>query len=623
MSSQRRLPVEPRPICLSRRGAAGCQKQNLLRLLAAAGGMWVASFVLATETNPGSGYHVVRPGETLRDLAARFLGNPELWPELQKLNPQLRDSNRIYPGQRLRVVLRQQGEPSYAAQLLQTERRVEDRPTPVPWLAASPGDLLFEQDGLRTFGKSSARLQFRDGSELTLIEDSLVFLRQEGSEKTASTKREIEVLVGQAELKATGSQRRRAGPSSVEVILGDARVSSEGGAEAGLHSRARIDQSRKAQLMAYRGGAELLAAGQKVQLPEGTGSTVLPAQPPSPPEPLLPAPHLSRPADGEAVERSGIQLAWEKVPGAASYLLELCRDPTCGAIFERKELGSDQLAVAVEDPGLGEFYWRVTARSPSGLDGYPSAERRIALVEALPLPTPELRLVDRDGQPLTGECFAVPPQVAMVRPPIEREGLQWSLLVNGSSETPEQFLSRSGQVGSFLLSVRVQDARGRTAASEPIQITLDPVAPWVELSGGSSGPTQQQLARWARDSEKKRARVLSPLRCGEIQMVWVGPDGAAQALPCGSAEPLRIPVSGTEARGRLRIERPAMSVGERIFAQPGEELELVLRDLGCGLALFELWLAPKEASVALFARIEDRAGHERVLRWDLASPPRR
>ncbi|MEO7793930.1 MAG: LysM domain-containing protein, partial [Thermoanaerobaculia bacterium] len=38
-----------------------------------------------------SGWHVVRPGDTLEGLAERFLGTHELWRELHLLNPFVKD----------------------------------------------------------------------------------------------------------------------------------------------------------------------------------------------------------------------------------------------------------------------------------------------------------------------------------------------------------------------------------------------------------------------------------------------------------------------------------------------------------------------------------------------------
>lgn len=58
----------------------------------------------ATEAKPGTVLHTVRPGDTLFDIARRYLGNPFRWPELFRANSRLiANADLIYPGQRLYV----------------------------------------------------------------------------------------------------------------------------------------------------------------------------------------------------------------------------------------------------------------------------------------------------------------------------------------------------------------------------------------------------------------------------------------------------------------------------------------------------------------------------------------
>lgn len=45
-----------------------------------------------------SDYHVANPGDTLFELAARFLGDPMAWPMLWSYNPQITNPHWIYPG---------------------------------------------------------------------------------------------------------------------------------------------------------------------------------------------------------------------------------------------------------------------------------------------------------------------------------------------------------------------------------------------------------------------------------------------------------------------------------------------------------------------------------------------
>ena len=53
---------------------------------------------------PDEGYHIVDPGDTLWDLARRYLSNPFRWPEIFSVNREtVEDPDLIYPLERLRI----------------------------------------------------------------------------------------------------------------------------------------------------------------------------------------------------------------------------------------------------------------------------------------------------------------------------------------------------------------------------------------------------------------------------------------------------------------------------------------------------------------------------------------
>lgn len=69
-----------------------------------------------TSVAEGAPYHIVQKGDTLWDLAARYLGSPYLWPQIWDQNNYVKDAHWIYPGDPLvlpqvAVVAQQAGQP--------------------------------------------------------------------------------------------------------------------------------------------------------------------------------------------------------------------------------------------------------------------------------------------------------------------------------------------------------------------------------------------------------------------------------------------------------------------------------------------------------------------------------
>ena len=55
--------------------------------------------------------YIVKKGHTLWDISGVFLTQPWLWPKLWRLNPEVSNPHLIYPGEELRLVFDENGEP--------------------------------------------------------------------------------------------------------------------------------------------------------------------------------------------------------------------------------------------------------------------------------------------------------------------------------------------------------------------------------------------------------------------------------------------------------------------------------------------------------------------------------
>jgi nucleoid-associated protein YgaU len=66
----------------------------------------LAPGVFAVELAPGAPQtYTVRPGDTLWDIAGRFLRDPWRWSEVWRANPGVENPNLIYPGDVLELTM--------------------------------------------------------------------------------------------------------------------------------------------------------------------------------------------------------------------------------------------------------------------------------------------------------------------------------------------------------------------------------------------------------------------------------------------------------------------------------------------------------------------------------------
>ncbi|MEM9555117.1 MAG: LysM peptidoglycan-binding domain-containing protein [Acidobacteriota bacterium] len=336
------------------------------------------------------GFYVVRSGDTLEGLAQRYLGDTQRWRELWRLNGDIENPHRLQPGQRLRILV--QRLPDDAALLAERSNRVENKMVPLPWTDAARGDVLRWRDSLRTFEESSAALRFGDDTQLIVNEESLIFLDPRGPERrrrgedgaadSRSAGKEadiIEIVVGQADLVAQRPTATGAVDDSIELVLGDTVARPQAGADGALETRARRPESGGAKLMVYSGSGAVESAGAVVEVPQGMGTAVEDGAAPSPPEELLQAPSLGAPAAGAALATPRPRFTWATLDGAAEYVVEVCSDPECAQLVARVEELSDASWRPETKLPVAALHWRVTARSASGLDGYPSPARALTV----------------------------------------------------------------------------------------------------------------------------------------------------------------------------------------------------------------------------------------------------
>lgn len=557
----------------------------------------------------GAAWYTVRPGDTLESIAARFLGTSRRWPEIHRLNPGIADPHRIEPGLRVRMPGVLPALP--AARLNRISRRVEAKPSPIEWDAAQVGDVLVERDGVRTYQKSSAEMQFTDGARVVVTEDSLVFLRRSGSTLRGVERKSIEIVEGQADLEARSGPAPRA--PEVEILVGGARATSKPGPAGTSQARARKAEGGGAKVMVYGGEGEVEAGGARVRVAEGMGTSVEAQGPPSPPEKLLPAPRLTDPAAGGERACADPWFSWEPVPEATSYTVEVCRDAGCGELVERRtgHAGPPWRPAALP---VGDLYWRVTARGRSGLDGYPSEATALRVTSGrvnLPAPSGSLRIAG--PQVRVGERLIVAPAARVEVTAVDASGApaRWVPVVGGREETA---WPATWTAGEQVVEAIALDGCGNRGPVAPVAFVVDAEPPVLQWEAGDRETHQGRLAR---DSEKDRRR-LKGRRSGGVPArdAWASEAGVWRiplpwVLEEKGARIAEFPVTIASDHPQAFLAAPdsEISADGKVVAGSGGILWIAAEDAGAGVDRLVLKTRTEGGRVVLEVEAADLVGN--------------
>lgn len=325
----------------------------------------LAGLALA-QSIPADGSYLVKPGDTLGTIAAQFGKN---WKEIHALNPGITNPDRITPGTRIMVGPAPKVVAARRATIQQVVRQVEQMPFPQPWTAATVGGVLGERDGVRTFEKSSSELRFDNDARMIVSEESVVFLRETPAAPQAVNRRSIEIRAGQADFDVRPADSGQ--KADIEFQVGSTRGVTKPGAEGRSSARAKRAQDGGSRVMVYEGASDVEAGGKAFAVDRGMGAAVTADGKTNGPERLLPAPSTAGPRKDQIFDYSNPRFDWDPVAGASSYTVEICRDADCGQLVDR-QVNIKSVRWTPRTLPLGALYWRVTAVSGSGLDGYSS-----------------------------------------------------------------------------------------------------------------------------------------------------------------------------------------------------------------------------------------------------------
>jgi len=209
----------------------------------------------------------VKDGDTLWSVANYYLKDPRAWPEILKYNKlPSSDPNIILPGMKLKVpvlLVKEHLRPAYLVELI-NDVKYRKKNT-IDWKKAILDMALYNEDGLRTFSNSSAKVKFLTGEIVHLDENSLVILRPE------EKREEVELFSGA--IKA----------SKAKVITESAVIDPK---TEKTDFRTKIKPDKTTLVEVFEGIVDVTAQGKTVTLGKGFGTEVKFMKPPSNPVPL-------------------------------------------------------------------------------------------------------------------------------------------------------------------------------------------------------------------------------------------------------------------------------------------------------------------------------------------------
>jgi hypothetical protein len=373
--------------------------------------------------------------------------------------------------------------------------------------------------------------------------------------------------------------------------------------------------------MIYQGEGAVESGGAIQQVASGMGTQMGEGEPPAPPEALLAAPAPRTPEAGSEWYRGDPPIEWDPVAGAAGYVVEVCRDAECGRLVQRDDVATGH---AVETMALeaGAYHWRVTAVSPSGLDGYPSAATPFAVLSAAAdREPPDIRLrfagpsVEHDGTLYVGPAARLEVEVGDAASGVERA---WAEL--DGVETQLAAAAEGWSEGRHEIVVRARDRAGNAAASEVLRFVHDTTPPeihWGPEGGGVYHSFVGDYSLPASAGGNRTARVPA-LRWSSDRRSWQ------------EAGTERWRVERREAP-RFFLRRAARGLGLRdlglrLHALPGVSMPLRRRagvgvlavDAAAGVEAVDFRLEAAAGGPRLVVECADRLGNRSRVEWPLA-----
>ncbi|MDP1616766.1 FecR domain-containing protein [Phenylobacterium sp.] len=352
---------------------------HLAAIIACAIGITLAAPAARAQTSQAPAdiaTYVVRPGDTLYDLATRYMIRPGDALQVARLN-RIAEPRRLRPGTTLRIPMRLLRTEPVVARLAAFRGNVTIAGPAGP-LAPTIGLIVPEGSRLATAAGAFLTLEMPDGSRITLPSQSQVVLnRARRVLLTGDIQRHLTLEAGRSSsvvnpAPTPGSSFIITTPLTVSAVRGtEFRVGHDPEAN---HSTLEVVEGSVGAQASYEPG-EILVTQAFGRRADATRATA--------PQPLLPGPKLRNPG----ARQDEPELRFDVVPaeGAQSYRGQLATDAGFVDILAETESETPTLTFASVPNAV--YFLRLTAIDSAGLEGLPEVyaiERRLNAIDLAP-----------------------------------------------------------------------------------------------------------------------------------------------------------------------------------------------------------------------------------------------
>ena len=232
---------------------------------------------------------VVQPGNTLWDIANRYLKDPKRWPEIVRFNNlAAADPTIALPGTRIKIPVMLIKEEYRTAELISFVPDVRyKRKDGGDWKPAERDMTLRYDDNLRTMEGAQARVKFPSREIVQINENSFVVLKPE------KILQQVQLMEGDVRA------------SRARVIMPQGTIVEPKGNGSDYLAKVRKDETEV--VFVYKGNVDVTAQGKTVTVREGYGTQVPKSAPPLPPQPLSSFPDF-KPAEIKPVQHKPVKI---------------------------------------------------------------------------------------------------------------------------------------------------------------------------------------------------------------------------------------------------------------------------------------------------------------------------